>query len=596
MSEGQSGKSPFNKKPAMKEGQPEICEEPDSNPRAKEEDRNQLTVKADPGSTVVVREKKSSGQKPSDRTTEEVEEEQDPRIDKSGVNDPTSLNQQIAELTGQMSQMVRKEDYDHFLKENQSLSEENERLKAKIAGMEREVDNLRLTYKKANFEGLKLRKANELLKQNQKSSDIVIRNLRKELQELREDAKSQDYTKRSTDEPLLRDIIAGFAGNAAATQKLKELCNKHNRASLLAPPQSEEKPSPQQKYTNLESYEKLFDDSNEGKENSAEKEDHDEDSPIRVDSKDKKVAELEEEPGIDEPTKEGKPVERFADANNFQTTENAIKASLNAAITLRKKNFVSQSTAKAFLQGGDVQDIVKELTQSPAREQASLAVTKTQLEEVTAHIETYLGSAKNSTSLKLNEHDKRKLMGKLESDKGLDSKRMVKAFLKVALEHINFLEKHIKSLTVKNSELELKLADIKAEMDYMLKSYLDKNKTTQELLNASTVVVRQMQSERKLNFSRSNRDSLFKNDQQPERRRSSMEEVVHKAEAKMKNARDNSRDSLERKNQKSRFKKRKSKNIRYNKPAEDGEGDSDEAGRQQEENIWKKVTSFFTLK
>lgn len=483
-------------------------------------------------------------------------------------------------------------DVAQLITENSNLHLENEKLRTAVVSMEKEIDNLKLSYKRVNFEGLKLRKANDLMKQNQKSTDIVLKNLRKELQDLKDKTKLQDNASETEDNQMLTELLKMLSKNDQQLKAVKELYKKYNKGHIFeTDKKTGEQSRAAHKYENLKTYENLFEDS-DAEDNEAES-NHDFDKPVRIDNKTDKTVESVPKKEV-ETVNSPKRNDNFAvDVLQFRTAEDTIKETLNNAINLRKKNFTSQLTSNVDAENINIKKIINDLKVPINSTSNSPSITKSQIEEVVAYTQSYLESRKNFTSLRLTDHDKQTLMEKYSKKKVFDYKRMVKVIIEAVLEHVDFLESHIKGLTTKNSEMELKLVDIKAEMDYMLDENSKRNKDAQESLDSCYFKMKNSKLERKLS-SGSENDELEKNRQPKSKtRKKSINEVAAVMDKKMSKKAKQTDKKQENRNQ-SRFKKPKNKNIKYKAKGDELAAFTSDS-EESDENIWKRVTYFFTL-
>lgn len=512
--------------------------------------------------------------------------------DPNDVDNIRVMSQEIVRLKDQRSKIAGHWEHQHILEENKRLVCENAELKANVKSMEKEVDNLRLNYKKVNFEGMKLRKANELLKQSQKSVDIVLKSLKKELQEYRDKAKVVGSVSKSGDERLLNEIVVTFSDDTIATARLRTIYKKHNRSQMFEPVVKVDKKSPQeQKYASLKAYENMFEDSDQDEAEIGSKKNVSSDRS----SSNKKgltihaVIASDREAG---PIRFGEDRGYHSDVKYFPTNEVAIESNLNATEALHRISFSSQTTGKVEVGGPtfNLNDIILDLKSFKDPKAQDITITRLHLLEIIDAIQIYLASDKNSTSLKLTEHDKRKLLAKFDK-KSFTQRAMAKAFMSVALEHINFLECHIKSLTNKNCDFEMKMSDMREEMNFMLKSFLDKNKETQEFLNASVIKFKLSKLERKTSVL-TNQSAIKKNmNDYSGFRRSAVTEIVALEGQKMGPDLEDSPKEVYKRNV-SRFKKQNK--VKFTSP-ENKKKYGSAGSEDSDDNIWKKVTSFFTV-
>ena len=535
------------------------------------------------------------------------------------------LMDKIKELEEKLKSTVSSEVYESIAKDNEVYRLKIKQKDKQIDTFEREISNLQLRNKKINFEGMKLRKTNEFLKQNQKGHEVVIRGLKRDVKELKEKIKTLEETESKKDKET--DIIIHALVDLAEKfqiekESIKKVLEKHNKEHLLI--KSNKSAIGQElntKYKNLEVYDNLFNDSSDG--------DFDFESSNPSPDIEERISkeQSEEEPIAPLITNNS---EKKVTGANFHTNKEAIRNSLAIQSNIQKKVFKTihhhemneEENQQAF------ERIIADLKNETIND-FQKSIPDEYIDELFIEFDKFVKSPNNPTTFTFVESDKLDLKAKFKEKEGQTLNRVVLIISDLILKHVDFLENHIKQLTTKNSDLELKMADLKNEMDFMLQNYMEKNKKAQQIINKNNAKLIKLKSEKKLlkniskrklmtNVSKDNVSNVASIDEAVEIEEKKMRPSKFKIESdktkkektisQLKNDtpivsfnKKKKEPNTDPKPPKSVFKKKK-KNIRYKVPVEPEDLISDLSeemrtnSKGNDDNIWNKVTDFFTRK
>lgn len=488
-----------------------------------------------------------------------------------------------------------------------SLNNEDDKiLKDRLEQKEKEFDTLKKTYSKLSKQGEKISRQINLLKADKKNNDNIIKRLERENKELKDiQGKVQENVENSQkkDQELITKLVIEIQTTDYNKERLADLLETFGKKQILikASPMVREismvKIDPVNNYGNLQDYEDVFNNSHALGPDNQNNSYHDiqmsfenkEDMPVFESNRNIHFIESMQKQGMadlyNSDVLTDMTVKKEADPRKFLTTKEDVRKQLEDMIGERTL-FKTRGPERLEINGAsmvfeDKEEVIKDLKGTRSIVDLSSKIKQEELEKLIEYLEDYLNNDKNPTTFTLTNYDKRQMMAKFTKTEDRNLRKFFIVVIKLFVYQINFLEGHIKNLTNSNSHLHIKVDNMKTDMARLLKTYLEKNKKTQDFLNTNSEFKKS-----KLGKNQPNESVVINGEQVGHGGNNSKIKIKDFSPNKKLNQStevNRSEDRSEKKGDKTSDKKKRKNTIDKPKGPED---------KDENENLWSKISSF----
>ena len=133
-----------------------------------------------------------------------------------------------------------------------------------------------------------------------------------------------------------------------------------------------------------------------------------------------------------------------------------------------------------------IEDVIKDLKGERTAVTLDSIIKQDEFNSLVVFTEDHLLTDKNPSTFILTGFEKRQMTAKYKTLKNKTLKKVFLVFIKLFINQINFLEGHISNLTNSNSYYQIRVEELKDEIEGMLKNFLARNKRNQDQLDKAT--------------------------------------------------------------------------------------------------------------
>ena len=412
----------------------------------------------------------------------------------------------------------------------EQLEDSQKQLKEISSQKEKDSKNHQRSLNILNSEGMKLRKQIEIHKQSDKTNEFLIKSLRSENKELKNDMgvlkerlETMEARDRELGDILVKqlkvincsddDVSKIMVSIGKQQQNDRSLSGNGNNISDIKYRFNSSQ------YENLESYEDIFNNSlSFDKTNSCQEQDSNKlnSNPLELPKMIDNIANVTEE-SVKKENNEDIQRDSAKRANMdsltvspYVTTKEELSRNLDTEIkkrlsfmSQRKTNTNKELDMPTSFNTQNCLNIMPDI-RSP------LEIDERLFKSLINNIEEYLNTDKNPTTFRFNEFDKSRMLQRFEKADKKSLKVTVISIIKAFIQQMDFLEGNIKNLTMRNSQLMLKNDDLKYEINYLMKTFLEKNKKNQDYLNNAAFDFKKYKKDIKTSMDGSNSKKLSK--------------------------------------------------------------------------------------
>lgn len=357
-----------------------------------------------------------------------------------------------------------------------------------------------------NAEGMKLRKQVEISKHTEKTNEFLIKSLRSENRELKteltnhkEKLEKLELKDKELVDGLVKELAKLKCSNDDVNRIMSSIGKQYhidrtskNRSSNTSECKIKLNSS---QYENLESYEDIFNNSvavdatesfQEETANGVKEKETQINTILKKENKNMEDSFKDDLPDFKRPKSKNKIGQDSTNVLPFATTREELSRNLDSIIK-KKLSFMSNrksSNPKDF----EFQGLAQPSNQAtlPVEININSEITREVFVSLTESVDAYLKTDKNPTTFIFNEFEKSRMQQRFDKTDPKSIKVAVQAIIKIFIHQIDFLEGHLKNLTIKNSQLQLKVDDLKYDLNNLLSTYLEKNQKNQDFLNSNT--------------------------------------------------------------------------------------------------------------